>query len=190
MSSRRCYCCSINNTNRYIDNVSNLVNIRNCRNRPIDNVINRINNNANMSRRLNHINNRTDNINTLYNTENQYIIDNFQNHYNETNINEILNNSSTNLESTKLDSSSYSLPLFKSNIPELFLDPITFNIMKNPVITPKGITYEESSIKIWLQIKKKCPLTKTHLKPESLIPNRILKDIIENWINTNKVSNL
>ena len=82
-------------------------------------------------------------------------------------------------------------------VPEEFVDPITQEIMSNPVITcdgkvmgvhltsrawPRGSdsffpghTYEKMSIKLWLKKHDTSPLTNLPLKTKSLIPNHNLK---------------
>ena len=49
-----------------------------------------------------------------------------------------------------------------------FLCPITKNIMKNPVITPYGTTYDKDAIISWLKTNETCPLTKKPLNRKML----------------------
>jgi hypothetical protein len=58
--------------------------------------------------------------------------------------------------------------------------PITQEIMKDPVITPDGITYERAAIVAWINKNKNCPITRKPLKEEDLIPNYSLKQAIKN----------
>lgn len=63
-----------------------------------------------------------------------------------------------------------------------FLCPIGQEIMVDPVITPKGITYERKNISNWLKKNQTCPITKTPLKESDLITNYSLKNAIMEYI--------
>jgi Mg-chelatase subunit ChlD len=76
------------------------------------------------------------------------------------------------------------------NIPDEFYCPITFEIMKDPVIGPDGHTYEKSAIQTWLQTNNTSPITRKPLHTTSLIPNIALKNVIETFLKDNNVSNL
>jgi hypothetical protein len=45
----------------------------------------------------------------------------------------------------------------------------------------KGITYERAVILSWIAKHGTCPVTREPISSELLIPNRALKDAIENW---------
>ena len=67
------------------------------------------------------------------------------------------------------------------NLEEMYPDiicPISKLIMKNPVITNNGISYEKKDILEWIKKKKKCPVTGEYLDSSLLIPNIQLKNII------------
>lgn len=68
-------------------------------------------------------------------------------------------------------------------IPESFICPISGEIMKDPVITPSGISYERETIETWLKKKPVDPLSKKPLDVKDLIPNRSLKDTIQEFMN-------
>ena len=72
-----------------------------------------------------------------------------------------------------------------SNIPEQFICPITLEIMKNPVICEDGNTYEKEAISA---LKNPIsPLTNQHINLKNLIPNRVIKELIEEFLqNQNK----
>ena len=60
---------------------------------------------------------------------------------------------------------------------ELNVCPITHtpvNELKEPVITPDGITYEREAIEKWLIKNSTCPVTGKQLKIDQLIKNRAL----------------
>ena len=72
-------------------------------------------------------------------------------------------------------------------IVESFLCPISLEIMKDPVITPDGISFDRESIVDWLKDHDTCPITKRPLSVSNLTSNKILKSIIENYLkNKNK----
>lgn len=75
-------------------------------------------------------------------------------------------------------------------IPPYFLCPISFQIMKDPVTTVTGITYDRESIEKWL-LKAKicvCPVTNQSLprSKEFLTPNHTLQRLIKAWISSNE----
>ena len=70
-----------------------------------------------------------------------------------------------------------------SNIPEHFLCPITYSIMTDPVIADDGYTYERSSIMSWLSQKNVSPMTRQTMSLNSLKPNRLIKDLIDEFLN-------
>jgi ubiquitin-protein ligase/uncharacterized protein YegL len=63
-------------------------------------------------------------------------------------------------------------------IPKSFLCPISCEVMKDPVITSDGFTYDRASIELWLKKSNKSPLTGTELDNQRLIPNREFKSMI------------
>lgn len=67
-----------------------------------------------------------------------------------------------------------------------FYCPITADIMRDPVETSSGCTFEREAIEKWLNSGNGfCPLTKTPLRKLSLRPNRTLRQSIEEWKNRN-----
>lgn len=68
------------------------------------------------------------------------------------------------------------------NIPENFICPISQDIMKNPVITPDGISYERDFIVQWLNIHNTDPISKMPLRVNQLVPNLALKSMIEEFV--------
>lgn len=65
-----------------------------------------------------------------------------------------------------------------SILPE-FLDPITHEIMRDPVIGPDGHTYERSSIVEWFKYSTTSPITRQPMTSTQLTPNIALKNTIE-----------
>lgn len=68
-----------------------------------------------------------------------------------------------------------------SNI-DMFYCPITGAIMNEPVIAPDGYTYEKSAIESWLNVKNISPITRQPMSILDLMPNRALKDAIEQYL--------
>lgn len=56
-------------------------------------------------------------------------------------------------------------------VPEAFLCPITFELMRDPVIALDGLTYERVAIEQWLATHDTSPLTGAVLASKMLIPN-------------------
>ncbi|KAK6463648.1 hypothetical protein DFJ63DRAFT_312956 [Scheffersomyces coipomensis] len=67
--------------------------------------------------------------------------------------------------------------------PDTLLDPISFSLFSDPVITPSGITYEKSHLIDHLNKTGKFdPLTRTPLYENQLYPNLVVKDTVEEYI--------
>ncbi|XP_074267488.1 E3 ubiquitin-protein ligase PUB24-like [Silene latifolia] len=69
-------------------------------------------------------------------------------------------------------------------IPQYFLCPISLQIMKDPVTTVTGITYDRENIDQWLKeaVDPVCPVTKQPLSCDSdLTPNHTLRRLIQAW---------
>ena len=70
----------------------------------------------------------------------------------------------------------------EDDIPSPFVDPITFELMVDPVITPSGITYERSTIVEEIRLRGLCPFSQQPLTEADLRPNRALKDLIDLYL--------
>lgn len=67
--------------------------------------------------------------------------------------------------------------------PDNLLDPISFNLFSDPVITPNGITYERGHLVQHLKRKGKFdPLTRETLQESQLYPNLAVKDTVQAYI--------
>ncbi|KAK7375229.1 hypothetical protein VNO78_35923 [Psophocarpus tetragonolobus] len=77
-------------------------------------------------------------------------------------------------------------------IPQFFLCPISLQIMKDPVTTVTGITFDRESIEHWLLKAKDCtcPITKQPLprNSEFLTPNHTLRRLIQAWCSANEAN--
>ncbi|KAK7337322.1 hypothetical protein VNO77_17888 [Canavalia gladiata] len=73
-------------------------------------------------------------------------------------------------------------------IPQYFMCPISLQIMKDPVTTITGITYDRDSIEHWLFTNNNttCPITRKPLPIHShLTPNHTLLRLIQAWCTQN-----
>ncbi|KAG6517130.1 hypothetical protein ZIOFF_020510 [Zingiber officinale] len=70
-------------------------------------------------------------------------------------------------------------------VPHHFICPISLQIMKDPVTTVTGITYDRASIERWLLVDRKpiCPVTQQPLPDDQalLTPNHTLRRLIQSW---------
>eukprot|EP00931_Biecheleriopsis_adriatica_P028431 TRINITY_DN16950_c0_g2_i1.p1 TRINITY_DN16950_c0_g2~~TRINITY_DN16950_c0_g2_i1.p1 ORF type:complete len:454 (-),score=95.38 TRINITY_DN16950_c0_g2_i1:82-1443(-) len=68
-------------------------------------------------------------------------------------------------------------------IDDAFICPITFEIMRDPVVTADGHSYERLAIKEWFKLdNKESPRTNIRLASTTLIGNTALKKAIQAWI--------
>ena len=68
-----------------------------------------------------------------------------------------------------------------TTMPSQFTCPITFEEMKDPVITADGHSYEREAIEDWLSNHKTSPNTNETLNHIWLIPNHALRSLIESY---------
>ena len=79
------------------------------------------------------------------------------------------------------------------DIPQYFLCPISLQIMRDPVTTVTGITYDRESIEQWLSTAENsvCPVTKLPMsKSAGLTPNHMLRRLIQAWCIANAKSGI
>ncbi|XP_067045391.1 E3 ubiquitin-protein ligase CHIP-like [Acropora muricata] len=75
----------------------------------------------------------------------------------------------------------------KREVPDYLCGRISFELMKDPVITPSGITYDRKHIEEHLQrVGHFDPVTRTDLKQEQLSPNLVMKEVIDAFITDNE----
>lgn len=65
--------------------------------------------------------------------------------------------------------------------PEGLLCPLTLGLMKDPVTTCDGQSYERKQIQEWLEHNNTSPLTNKRLQSKQLTPNHALRRTIEEW---------
>lgn len=75
------------------------------------------------------------------------------------------------------------------SVPESFLCPISQQVMVDPYIDTDGNSYERSAIMEWLATRQVSPITRRPLKPGDLVPNRVLKTLIEEYKNSSGTFN-
>lgn len=75
-----------------------------------------------------------------------------------------------------------------NEIPKRLLDPLTFELMEDPVITKYHQTYDRKSIESWLKIKKTDPLAHKSLTVKDLRENKYIKSLIDDFKNNNQKS--
>lgn len=91
-------------------------------------------------------------------------------------------NSTTNESRQTTLSSAYESSA-SDDVPEWMLDPISFDILRDPVVTPSGITYEKATLMECLQKNGyKDPITRTSLHAVDLVPNLALKESVRQYI--------
>ncbi|KAL2473703.1 U-box domain-containing protein 17 [Forsythia ovata] len=68
------------------------------------------------------------------------------------------------------------------SIPKDFCCPISFDLMRDPVIVSTGQTYDRESISRWMEEGHcTCPKTGQMLVHTQLVPNRALRNLIAQW---------
>ncbi|CAD5316425.1 U box domain [Arabidopsis suecica] len=67
-------------------------------------------------------------------------------------------------------------------IPSQFQCPISYELMKDPVIIASGITYDRENIEKWFESGyQTCPVTNTVLTSLEQIPNHTIRRMIQGW---------
>ena len=65
--------------------------------------------------------------------------------------------------------------------PNEYLCPISLEVMKNPVFTSDGHTFEKSAITRWLTSKDTSPITGYQILDKTLVPNHALRKLISDF---------
>jgi len=75
----------------------------------------------------------------------------------------------------------------KREVPDYLCGKISFELMKEPVITPSGITYDRRDIEEHLQrVGHFDPVTRTYLTSDQLIPNLAMKEVVDSFLVDNE----
>nr|CAD1826710.1 unnamed protein product [Ananas comosus var. bracteatus] len=73
-------------------------------------------------------------------------------------------------------------------IPEDFRCPISLELMRDPVIVSTGQTYDRAYIQRWIDCgNQTCPKTQQRLQNLILTPNYVLKSLIMQWCEKNRI---
>ncbi|KAF2489068.1 U-box-domain-containing protein [Lophium mytilinum] len=75
--------------------------------------------------------------------------------------------------------------MVKREVPDYLVDPITFELMHDPVVTKNGSSYERATIIEHLKRSETDPLTREILRVQDLRPNLALKQACSEFIETN-----
>jgi hypothetical protein len=67
----------------------------------------------------------------------------------------------------------------KVDIPQMYICPITHMVMTDPYVDADGNSYEKDAIFNWVRTNPVSPITRNPLQMHQLVPNRVLKEIIE-----------
>lgn len=87
----------------------------------------------------------------------------------------------TLLDTEETHSDETELELEDETVPQEFLCPLTMDVMKDPVVTKYGQSYEREAILEWLVGSKTDPMTRQPLRLRDIITNHNLKLQIRNW---------
>jgi len=72
-------------------------------------------------------------------------------------------------------------------VPDFLCDKISFDLLKDPVITPSGITYNRKDIEEHLQkVGHFDPVSSKKLTPDMLVPNLVMKEVVHTFIEENE----
>ncbi|KAI5652038.1 u-box domain-containing protein [Phthorimaea operculella] len=75
----------------------------------------------------------------------------------------------------------------KRDVPDYLCCRISFEILKEPVITPSGITYEKKDIEEHLErVGHFDPVTRVKLTADQLIPNFTMKEVVDAFMQENE----
>lgn len=100
-------------------------------------------------------------------------------------------NSSFSSESSNsqfLATSTNSTSSIEDDAPDWILDPISFSILKDPVVTPCGITYERAPLMDYLQNHgNRDPITRKPLHTNDLVPNLAIKEVVAEYLREHEI---
>lgn len=72
-------------------------------------------------------------------------------------------------------------------IPPIFLDPLTHQVMREPLLDHDGHNFDRLSITSWMRGGHEvCPISHKPLLPSDLIPNETLGETIRRWVAAEK----
>ncbi|GAU89022.1 hypothetical protein RvY_01621 [Ramazzottius varieornatus] len=75
----------------------------------------------------------------------------------------------------------------RRDVPDYLCGKISFELMRDPVITPSGITYDRRDIDEHLRrVGHFDPVTRTELTQDLLVPNLAMKEVIDTFLASNE----
>ncbi|XP_055336821.1 E3 ubiquitin-protein ligase CHIP-like [Paramacrobiotus metropolitanus] len=75
----------------------------------------------------------------------------------------------------------------KRDVPDYLCGKISFELMRDPVITPSGITYDRRDIDEHLRrVGHFDPVTRSDLTQEMLVPNLAMKEVVDHFLSLNE----
>jgi len=75
----------------------------------------------------------------------------------------------------------------RREVPDYLCGKISFELLKDPCITPSGITYDRKDITEHLErVGHFDPITRTQLTQDMLIPNYAMKEVVDDFISNNE----
>lgn len=75
----------------------------------------------------------------------------------------------------------------RREVPDYLCGKISFELLKDPCITPSGITYDRKDITEHLErVGHFDPITRTKLTQDMLIPNYAMKEVVDDFISNNE----
>ena len=63
-------------------------------------------------------------------------------------------------------------------------DPITLEMFVDPVVASSGHTFDRASIGTWLRTHRTCPVTGIRLASDVLVPNLLVRSMVEQFVST------
>ena len=73
------------------------------------------------------------------------------------------------------------MSIMDSEIPDIFVCPLTMDLMKDPLYSKYGHNFERNAILLWLAKENTCPITRQPLFPSMLIPDNSLQVKLKAW---------
>jgi len=75
----------------------------------------------------------------------------------------------------------------KRDVPDYMCGKISFEILREPVITPSGITYDRKDIQEHLsRVGHFDPVTRAELTADQLVPNLAMKEVVDSFLQENE----
>jgi hypothetical protein len=65
--------------------------------------------------------------------------------------------------------------------PDAYCCPLTHSWLEDAVVSPTGLSFSGAVIRRWLEGSTSCPMTRTALSADQLVPNRQLQDAVDHY---------